>query len=487
MKDTYKGELFKDVVAALERAGHKMCVLRNYQSYPERLGHDVDAISENPGQIPHILSEQQVAALVQDYRDETLFLAGSTPIEAKQIYVLCRWHRNEPVFIQLDAVADLRYFGRLFYSGEEFFRASRQFKFFKVPSAELEFGAYLIKHIAKRTLNEANFRRLTELYEEDPAGCDRQLARFFPRAENTFIADSVSRGDWKPVLGAIDRLKRELLDKAGREPPLKLLLHRLDARWRRLKRFVRPPGLMVAFLGVDGAGKSAVIARVSLDLGPVFENIKQYHKRTFPSAIEWTKRYLLRARPGELEEEGVPAHKDGSGLSYDSPAQPPSEPHDPHALPPRKLLVSLAKLGFTWGNYTLAGYVADIYPRLVRSTLVLLDRCYHDVLVDPRRYRYGGPAWVARAVGWFIPRPQLVILLDAPPDVLYSRKRELPFEEIARQREAYLELSRNLSNGYVVDASKPLDEVVFRVERLILDYMAKRTARRSKYNLKSIR
>ena len=93
---------------------------------------------------------------------------------------------------------------------------------------------------------------------------------------------------------------------------------------------------------------------------------------------------------------------------------------------------------------------------------------------------------MARAVGWFIPRPQLVILLDAPPDVLYSRKRELPFEEIARQREAYLELTRNLSNGYVVDASKPLDEVVFRVERLILDYMAKRTARRSKYNLKSI-
>src|SRR5215217_3315128 len=452
-----------------------MCVLRNYQSYPEDIGHDIDAISENPGQIPSILSEQKVAAVVQAYRDE-----------AKHIYALCRWHRNKPVFILLDVSADFAYSGRVFYSGEEFFRTSRPFKFFRVPAAELEFGAYLIKHIAKSTLSEAKFRRLTELYEENPVGCKRQLARFFPKAETTFIADSVSRGDWKPVLGAIDRLKRELLDKAGREPPLKLLLHRLVARWRRLDRFVRPPGLMVAFLGVDGAGKSAVIARVSLDLGPVFENIKQYHKRTFPSAIEWTKRYLLRARPGELEEEGVPAHKDGSGLSYDSPAQPPSEPHDPHALPPRKLLVSLAKLGFTWGNYTLAGYVADIYPRLVRSTLVLLDRCYHDVLVDPRRYRYGGPAWVARAVGWFIPRPQLVILLDAPPDVLYSRKRELPFEEIARQREAYLELTRKLSNGYVVDASKPLDEVVFRVERLILDYMAKRTARRSKYNLKSI-
>src|SRR5215207_9983162 len=207
-----------------------MCVLRNYQSYPEGIGHDVDAISENPGQIPRILSEQKIAAVVQAYRDE-----------AKHIYALCRWHRNKPVFILLDVSADFAYSGHLFYSGEEFFRTSRPFKFFRVPSTELEFGAYLIKHIAKRTLNEANFRRLTELYEEDPAGCDRQLARLFPKAETTFIADSVSRGDWKPVLGAIDRLKRELLDKAGREPPLRSLLHRLDARWRRLERFVRPP------------------------------------------------------------------------------------------------------------------------------------------------------------------------------------------------------------------------------------------------------
>lgn len=475
MKDTYRGELLRDVVAALEQAGHRMCVLRNYQSYPEGIGHDVDAISENPGQIPHILSEQKVAAVVLAYRDE-----------AKHIYTLCRWHRNKPVFIQLDVSADFSYSGRLFYSGEEFFRASRPFKFFKVPSTELEFGAYLIKHIAKCTLNEAKFRRLTELYEEDPVGCNRQLARFFPKSETTFIADSVRRGDWKPVLGAIDRLQGELLGKAGREQPLRLLLHRLDVRWRRLERLVRPPGLMVAFLGGDGAGKSTVIARVSLDLVPVLQETKQYHKRTFPSAIEWTKRYLLRARPGELEEEGVPVPEDGSVLSYDPPAQPPSNLHDPHALPPRKLVVSLAGLGFKWANYTLSGYVADIYPRLVRSTLVLLDRDYHDLLVDPKRYRYGGPAWLARAVGWFIPRPQLVILLDAPPEVLYSRRRELPFGEITRQREAYLELTTNLPNGHVVDASKPLDEVVVRVEQLILDYMAERTARRFKYSLKSI-
>jgi thymidylate kinase len=58
------------------------------------------------------------------------------------------------------------------------------------------------------------------------------------------------------------------------------------------------------------------------------------------------------------------------------------------------------------------------------------------------------------------------------------RKQEVSFEEAARQREEYLKLVRNLPRGYIVDASKPLEEVVARVEEIILDYMAERTARR---------
>jgi thymidylate kinase len=64
--------------------------------------------------------------------------------------------------------------------------------------------------------------------------------------------------------------------------------------------------------------------------------------------------------------------------------------------------------------------------------------------------------------------------------VLYARKQEVTIEEAARQREDYLKLARSLPNAHVVDASKPIDEVVARVEKVVLDYMAGRTARRLK-------
>ena len=138
----------------------------------------------------------------------------------------------------------------------------------------------------------------------------------------------------------------------------------------------------------------------------------------------------------------------------------------------------MAKLASWWVSYTL-GYAIDLFPQLTRSTLILFDRYFLDVLVDARRYRYGGSPWLARLVWRVVPRPQVVILLDAPPEVLRIRKQEVPLEEIGRQREEYLKLVRGLPNGYVVDASKPLEEVVFDVETLLLDYLTERTGRRS--------
>jgi thymidylate kinase len=88
--------------------------------------------------------------------------------------------------------------------------------------------------------------------------------------------------------------------------------------------------------------------------------------------------------------------------------------------------------------------------------------------------------FLARLVNRIIPNPHLFVVLDAPSEVLYARKQEISFEEAVRQRDGYLKLVRNLPNGHVVDASKPLDEVVAETEEIILSHMAVRTARRLK-------
>jgi thymidylate kinase len=124
------------------------------------------------------------------------------------------------------------------------------------------------------------------------------------------------------------------------------------------------------------------------------------------------------------------------------------------------------------------GYYLTVHPALARANLVVHDRHLVDVLVDPRRYRYGGPAWLLRLLWRLIPRPDLVILLDAPPEVIQARKQEVPFAETARQRQAYLALVGSMRNGRVVDAGRPLEQVAGDVEDLIVRHLAARLVRR---------
>ena len=71
-----------------------------------------------------------------------------------------------------------------------------------------------------------------------------------------------------------------------------------------------------------------------------------------------------------------------------------------------------------------------------------------------------------------------MILLDAPAEVLQARKREVTFDETNRQREAYRAMVGRLPYGHIVNADRPLADVVEDVAGVILKCVADRTAAR---------
>jgi hypothetical protein len=296
-KSVHKAELFRDVVLALKRADQKLCILHGYKDYPEYIGSDVDAISADAAQIPRILAESEAATVVQ---------AIHTQPTAAFWYALCRWREGKPVFLRLhDFYDDYRIDGRVFFEGEEFLRTRRPFKFFEVPPPDLEFAAYLVKRAAKGSLDEAQGERLSELYDADPMGCRRRLARLLPEAEAELVAEAARNRDWEAVRGRLDHLYRAMKDRVGREQSLKVLRNRLDDLRRRVGRALRPSGLMVAVLGVDGAGKSTVMARVEEDLSPAFWSTKLYHGRALDSPLRWTKRVRQERRERDLNKRDL--------------------------------------------------------------------------------------------------------------------------------------------------------------------------------------
>jgi thymidylate kinase len=190
--------------------------------------------------------------------------------------------------------------------------------------------------------------------------------------------------------------------------------------------------LKVVILGPDGAGKTSVIQRLKeilVQAGRVVQ-IRHLKPRIF---------VLRRGEPVTIVV-------------------------DPHGKPNRSALFSLAKI-FVW-------FFEEWYANLFwddKSAMIICDRYYHDLLIDSRRYRYGGPRWAANLVGKLIPMPDLWVLLDAPVEVLQARKQEVTAMECARQRQAYLSFVQNQRNHVIVDASQSLAKVIRDVELAILE------------------
>lgn len=182
-----------------------------------------------------------------------------------------------------------------------------------------------------------------------------------------------------------------------------------------------------AFLGCDGSGKSAVIAQVAAKLR---EN-----------GIEVTC--------GHWRPMAFSAEKPGSAIQ---------SADDPHGQIPRGKVSSVLKLGWLWFNWW-GGWFQSL-RRKNSSGAILFDRYHGDLLVDPRRYRYGGPMWLAKIASRCMPQPDFVFFLDAASDVLLSRKQEVSRGALEQARKCYLELTKSHPRFRVINASQPLDDVV---------------------------
>jgi thymidylate kinase len=145
----------------------------------------------------------------------------------------------------------------------------------------------------------------------------------------------------------------------------------------------------------------------------------------------------------------------------------------PHELPPRGMTASLLKAAWWLVCYTL-GYLFTVQSIRGRGGVVLCHRYLLDVMVDQKRYRYSGPQWVLKFIWHVAPKPDLVILLDAPAEVIQLRKQEVPLEETNRQRQAYRALVAPMPNGQVVDASQPLEDVIADVNQVLVKFLNER-------------
>ena len=433
---TGKGALLARVFELLDHAGVPYIVLHGYQALPAKVDGDVDMLVP-AAYLPHRLrcviagAEQSLGAkIVQWFEDRAHFI------------VLCARNADgAPMMLQLHVSSDYEVQNRLIYAGDHVIQSRRRHESgFWIPSGHVEFICVLANRIAKGSLKPTNEKQLSELWKAERDRCGAELFRFFSSDSTRRIADAAEANEWGSVHAALPELRKELMLNGAIRQPTSFVYRVLAQQWNRAKRWANPKsGLHVVFLGPDGVGKSTTIDTVKERVAPAFLEMR----------YETFARSLLPNKPKA----------------------------SPHALPPRSYPASLLKAAWWMWCYTF-GYLHSVHPTRARGGLAINHRYLLDAMIDPKRYRYSGPIGLLKFIWAFAPKPDLIVILHAPPEVIQQRKQETAPEETVRQCAAYKQLAASLPNARLIDTNRPINETVDEVTNLILACSAARAAGR---------
>ena len=176
-------------------------------------------------------------------------------------------------------------------------------------------------------------------------------------------------------------------------------------------------GLFVAFLGPDGTGKTT-IAKSLIEL---YSNYKLSSRDC-----------LYHFKPSLLPTLGDKL-KFGKGIVKGG---------RPYVSSPRSKFACLLKMSYYLLDYII-GYLFLIRPKLKKGKIIIFDRYFIDLAIDPARARMSLSEKTIEFFNNFIPQPDIYFFLIGDPDIIATRKNELFGSEV-----------HLLNRGYSIFAQK---------------------------------
>jgi thymidylate kinase len=227
----------------------------------------------------------------------------------------------------------------------------------------------------------------------------------------------------------------------------------------------------VALAGADGAGKSTMSRRLEKSLPVRAKYIymginREASNLALPTTLLWKR--IKRARGGSIDMGGPP------------------DPNRLQQLPknPLKRIARELKSGLRIANLIAEEWFRQLvaWYYQFRGYVVIFDRHFYFDYYKHHIANIGINRTIADRVHGFMlnhvfPKPDFVIFLDAPAEVLFSRKGEGTLELLEQRRQEYLQIQKKVERFVTVDATQPMDEVALQICNLVMDFYSSKRGR----------
>lgn len=427
-------------ISKIEGSGCKFALIHQSLSIEEIVKGDVDIVLDRH-------PDEVILPIIEELQQKNqLRLIQRLHYEISHGYYYILQITGQPnSFLHLDCLYDPYGINRYHLPTPELLADREKIAWCYKTPPETETLYLTIKRAIKGDIDATRLQYLQSNLQAHADAIAPRLRHWFGDAAQPLIAELMLADGPAAAKVTLQQMKTHLENRFKQQYPGRYAAASVLSKARQFKRFVQPTGLFVVVLGPDGCGKSTLANQLPQDLNRAYRKIWQFH---------W--------RPGLLPKLGKTGTSAGSGGSL----QPPTESS-------YRGWVSLARFVYYWLDFVL-GYWLVIYPRKAQTTLVIGERYFPDVLVNPARYGFAVPHWLMRLAAQAVPAPDILILLSDNPAAIHARKDELTVAQIEHLLNAYRQELPHWRQPVVIDCGGGIDDMVQQVEEQILATTAAR-------------
>jgi len=427
----FLGALF----AALEEQGVRFCILRNYEGFPERnIGGDVDCLIDRSRLTAALCAVRsipgiRIVGLTVRANVAGVFVAGVAMAGGSRCLQLdFLWGLNWKQILYLPASSVLR---------SAVLRRAGELSFPVPLPAHEAIISLLTSLLFSGRAKEKYLSSVRQTFASCPGEIIAALRPQFGLKVTKRLVSAVIAGDPEAMSDCVPQLRFSLAWRGLLRRPLGCVPGVVWHYVREIAICLSPENVQtVMILDPGGDGRAVVIESLMPLLSSAAKSVERHH---------FTLNSTLPREPGETGAD---------------------------ASEPRGSLASIAAVACWLMREWLGRF------RRRNSMLRIFDINYHDLLMDPRRYGYGGPRWFARLAGLLLPAINFWILIDPADRDLRADGPSLADIQTSRQIDSWRRFVQSRKHFLILDAGKPAADLADEAYSALTEFLARRIERK---------
>lgn len=439
-------EFLVQLFIVLEQRKITYCILRNYQTLPESIDHDIDML----------VSPSDIRAFDQCIRSVSKDTDWSLIIRPKRYGYMSYWYQSNTTeeVVHFDIWSKINWKGWRWMDEAAILNKRTKYRQFYIPALNDEVAILIMKDLIQDGSVKIKYKSLIEkAASQNHLAFIKTLQWGLGKKISSRLSTLIGMGQWQEI-GVLKNVIRRsvLLNSIKRNPVLFVFefMHFLLGYVNSL--IFNPTGIFIVLVGPDGSGKSTIA-----------EGLIDNMRKIFPSP------YYYHGRFGFLPELRIIYNKVRLMFGFRLLPPAPSGSDAIHDIKTRSLVRALVHFFYYLFDYLLGYFVVGKIR--VHSNMLIFDRYFYDSFILPGFSKLQKS--IASAFLKLIPKPDFLFYLKCNANDIHQRKPELQVDQINNQQRMIEHYLSGLECYREIDTSLAPEQSVQAIVKIIIKFLRK--------------